>query len=195
MIRIDQVSTRSGDQGKTGLAGGKRVSKSSPRVIAIGSIEETNSAIGLAICFLSYEAEEGKIAECLHAIQNDLFDAGAELASANKRRSESVSVTKISLTQVQRLEEQIANWNTDLPALNSFILPGGTIVSAQLHVARTICRRTELTLWALAEDSEEEVSETLLTYFNRLSDLLFIIGRVANENGARDIPWRPGANS
>lgn len=195
MICIDQVTTRSGDQGKTGLAGGKRVSKSSPRIIAIGSIEETNAAIGLSICSLSKQGEEGKVVDCLRMVQNDLYDAGAELASSNKRKTDATPSIRITAKQVQRLEDHIAHWNKELPALTSFILPGGTDASAQLHVARTVCRRTELALWTLVEDTSEAVSKTLLSYINRLSDLLFVVGRIANENGARDIPWRPGANS
>jgi cob(I)alamin adenosyltransferase len=179
--RLSKITTRTGDRGETGLGDGSRVPKSSPRVAALGDIDELNSAIGL----VSAEQPPAEIAEALSEVQHDLFDLGGE-----------VSIPGHSLltdAHVERLEARIEAWNAELAPLREFILPGGTRAAAAAHLARTICRRAERSLVHLKET--EQVGEPALRYLNRLSDLLFIAGRRLNRAaGGGDVQWRHQRN-
>ena len=184
-VRLDRIYTRGGDAGETSLGDGTRVSKTDPRIEAFGTVDELNSIIGLA---LARGVPEGFRAP-LGRIQNELFDLGADLSVplADERR-ERIRVTH---AQVAWLEELCDRANADLPPLRSFVLPGGTEAAALLHVARTICRRAERLVVALAQ--EDSVNPVALAYLNRLSDLLFILARGANAPGA-EILWKPGSS-
>ena len=164
--RISKVMTKTGDDGKTGLANGSRVWKNCLRMEVLGNIDELNSIIGLVVCENSFE----KISSELIRIQHELFDLGGELASCGSFH--------IEKKQVEYLEESIAFFNTELSPLKEFILPGGVKPAALLHVARSVCRRAERSVVALAR--EESVSPISLQYLNRLSDLLFVLARLAN---------------
>jgi cob(I)alamin adenosyltransferase len=168
-MRITKVYTRAGDKGETSLVGGKRVSKASARVEAYGDVDELNSLIGIA----RTEIDEADANDALRAIQNELFTAGADLASPM-----GVAVPRIESQWVQRLEEVIDRFNEQMPPLEEFILPAGTPGAAALHLARAVCRRAERRIVALAH--EEEINESVLAYINRLSDLLFVLARVVN---------------
>jgi len=175
--RLSKITTRTGDRGETGLGDGSRVAKSSPRVQAVGDIDELNSAIGL----IAAEAPPAEIAEALSEIQHDLFDLGGEVSIPGH--------AMLGDAQVERLEARIEAWNAELPPLKEFILPGGTRATAAAHLARTICRRAERSLVQLNE--KEKTSEPALRYLNRLSDLLFIAGRRLNRAaGGGDVQWR-----
>ncbi len=184
MIKLDKIYTRGGDGGETSLAGGKRVQKHSPRVEACGAVDEANAVIGLAR--LSAGAE---LDVALSRIQNDLFDLGADLATPDL---ETEGALRISDGQVRRLENEIDAINERLAALTSFVLPGGSETSAHLHLARTIVRRAERRTAALT--AGEPVNPAALKYLNRLSDLLFVMARAANDDGNADVLWVPGAN-
>lgn len=183
MVLLSRIYTRGGDKGQTSLGSGTRVSKSDLRVVAMGSVDESNSAIG--ICRLHTSAEIDRI---LSRIQNDLFDAGADLCMPNLDET----ALRISASQVSWLEEQIDILNQQLTPLNSFVLPGGNAAAAYLHMARTIVRRAERDIVALNENFTLNLE--LIKYLNRLSDLLFVLARVANHNGMSDVLWIPGAN-
>jgi len=181
MVRIDRVTTRGGDKGETSLGDGTRLAKDAPRVEAIGAVDEANATIGLLRQHCAGAADA-----VLARIQNDLFDLGADLCvpgegGARLRLPESVSL---------RLEAEIAEMNAALPPLTSFILPGGTAAAAHAHLARTQVRRAERRLVTLARD--ETMNPNLVRYLNRLSDHLFVLGRVLNDNGVRDVLWVPG---
>jgi cob(I)alamin adenosyltransferase len=183
MVRIDRVITRGGDGGRTSLGDGTRVDKDSARVEAFGAVDEANAAIGLLRLHADAEADA-----MLARIQNDLFDAGADLcvpgeAGARLRLTDAPSL---------RLEAEVAAMNAGLPKLTSFVLPGGTAAAAQAHVARTVVRRAERRVVALAR--VEEVNPEVVRFLNRLSDHLFVLGRQLNGGGARDVMWVPGAN-
>lgn len=175
--RLSKITTRTGDRGETGLGDGSRVAKSSPRVQALGDIDELNSAIGLIVA----EEPPAEIAEALNEIQHDLFDLGGEVSIPGH--------TMLGEAQVERLEARIEAWNAELAPLREFILPGGTRAAAAAHLARTICRRAERSLVHLNE--KEKVNAPALRYLNRLSDLLFIAGRRLNRAAGRgDVQWR-----
>jgi cob(I)alamin adenosyltransferase len=175
--RLSKITTRTGDRGETGLGDGSRVAKSSPRVRALGDVDELNSAIGLLVA----EQPPAEIAETLSDVQHDLFDLGGELSIPGH--------AMLGDAQIERLDARIEAWNAELPPLKEFILPGGTRAAAAAHVARTICRRAERSLVALKE--KEKVSDAALRYLNRLSDLLFIAGRRLNRAAGRgDVQWR-----
>src|SRR3954465_2247600 len=179
--RLSKITTRTGDGGDTGLGDGSRVSKTAARVQALGDLDELNSAIGLVLA----EEPPVEVSEALSAVQHDLFDLGGE-----------VSIPGHSILggqQVERLEATIERWNAELPALKEFILPGGTRAAAAAHLARTICRRAEPRGAPLArtEKAGGQVSMDARRYLNRLSDLLFVAGRVLNRHaGAGDVQWR-----
>jgi cob(I)alamin adenosyltransferase len=185
MVRLNRIYTKTGDDGSTGLADGSRRSKSDLRLGSYGTVDELNSVIGLCVG-ASNDADAG-LAELLEAIQHDLFDLGADLATPGTAEG-----LRITSGQVEKLERSIDTHNADLPALESFVLPGGSTPACWLHLARTICRRAERETVALAE--AEEVNPEALRYLNRLSDLLFVLARVANERGKRDVLWVPGKN-
>ena len=185
MVRLTRIYTRGGDKGETSLGDGSRVAKQSPRVAAYGTVDEANAAIGLARLHVDPDADA-----MLARIQNDLFDLGADLCTPQDGRR-AVGALRIIATQVKRLEGEIDAMNAALRPLDSFILPGGTIAAAHLHLARTVTRRAERLVCALA--AAEKVNPEAVKYLNRLSDHLFVLGRRVNDNGARDVLWQPGA--
>ncbi|MFZ1989180.1 MAG: cob(I)yrinic acid a,c-diamide adenosyltransferase [Alphaproteobacteria bacterium] len=189
MVRLTKIYTKTGDDGSTALANGERRKKSDLRVEAYGTVDETNSAIGIARLHTS-----GTVDDMLAAIQNDLFDLGADLATPAPPAGETLPYEPLRITeaQVSRLERDIDTLNAELQPLNSFVLPGGTPPSAYLHLARTIARRAERILVSLT--ARESVSAPALKYLNRLSDFLFVAARYLNDKGARDVLWVPGAN-
>jgi cob(I)alamin adenosyltransferase len=190
MVRLDKIYTRGGDAGATSLVGGERRRKDDLRVEAYGAVDETNAAIGLARLATGADAA---LDAMLARIQNDLFDLGAELATPIKP-GESLPENALSIvqSQVDRLEREIDELNASLAPLKSFVLPGGTPAAAHLHLARTVSRRAERIMVALANAPEEAVGATALRYVNRLSDFLFVAARHANRQ-AGDVLWTPGA--
>jgi cob(I)alamin adenosyltransferase len=188
MVKLNKIYTRTGDDGETSLVNGMRVSKHARRPSAFGEVDEANSVIGLARLHCKSEGREAADA-MLGRIQNDLFDLGADLATPDTGEP----ALRITSVQVVRLETEIDMMNADLEPLNSFILPGGSDVSAWLHLARTVARRAERQMTELA--SEEVVNEAAMQYMNRLSDHLFVLARNLNENGKTDVLWRPGENA
>lgn len=185
MVRLTRIYTRGGDKGETSLGDGARVPKQSLRVEAYGTVDETNAAIGLARLHTVGEDDA-----MLGRIQNDLFDLGADLCTPEDGRR-AAGALRIVAAQTTRLETEIDAMNTALRPLDSFILPGGTPAAAALHLARTVARRAERLVCALA--AEEAVNPEAAKYLNRLSDHLFVLSRRLNDNGARDVLWRPGA--
>jgi cob(I)alamin adenosyltransferase len=188
MVVLNKIYTRRGDDGTAALATGERRAKSDLRFDAIGTIDELNAEIGLARL---HEATMGAdVAAMLPPIQNDLFDLGADLSTPQK--SESRERLRIVSAQVERLEREIDTLNASLAPLTSFVLPGGTPAAAALHVCRTVARRAERLMVALA--AKETVNPEAIRYINRLSDLLFVAARYANDRGALDVLWVPGQN-
>src|SRR6516164_2981238 len=186
MVRLTRIYTRGGDSGETSLGDGARVPKNTLRVTAFGTVDEANAAIGIARLHADPAADE-----MLDRIQNDLFDLGADLCTPEGGRR-SAGALRIVAAQVERLEREIDAMNATLRPLDSFILPGGTAAAAYLHLARTVTRRAERLVSELAR--AETVNPGALKYLNRLSDHLFVLGRRVNDNGSRDVLWRPGAN-
>ena len=177
MPRLSKITTRTGDAGETGLGDGARVPKDSLRVQTLGEVDELNSALGVVLA----EALPDAVRAVLLEAQHDLFDLGGELSIPGH--------AMLREEQVRRLEEALEAWNADLPALKEFILPGGSRAAAAAHLARTICRRAERSLVALGR--AEQISEHARRYLNRLSDLLFVAGRVLNRHAGRgDVQWR-----
>ena len=195
MVKLNKIYTRTGDNGTTGLTDGSRVSKHSSRPQAYGSVDELNSSLGL-VYFCLNKKDSGplssEINNLIKEIQNDLFDLGADLSTPISKGKQKYPPLRIKQSQIDKLEKRIDHYNADLTALNSFILPGGSEASSLLHLSRTIARRAERDTSLLS--SEEEINMKSLTYLNRLSDLLFVLCRVLNENGLRDILWIPGLN-
>lgn len=189
MVTLSRIYTRSGDKGKTSLGDGARVGKQAPRVEAYGTVDEANSVVGLA-CLHAH----GRFADMLARIQNDLFDLGADLCTPAKPDETPGQALRMDQTQVDRLEAEIDAMNATLPPLNSFVLPGGSALAAHLHHARTVVRRAERLMVALAE--AEPVGAAAIAYANRLSDHLFVMARAANaeRGGPGDVLWVPGAN-
>ncbi len=185
MVVLNRIYTRTGDDGTTALANGERRKKYDPRIAAYGTTDEANAAIGIARLHL---AGDRTLDAMLARVQNDLFDVGADLCLPGNDR------LRVAEAQVSRLEREIDELNKDLKPLDSFVLPGGTPAAAYLHLARTICRRAERLIVELADQKGEQVSPTLIRYMNRLSDFLFVAGRFANDKGAHDVLWVPGAN-
>lgn len=184
MVRLTKIYTKTGDSGETGLGDGSRISKTGLRVVAIGAVDETNAAVGIA----RLDAE-GDSDAMLARIQNDLFDLGADLSVPQDGRKAEGRL-RIVEAQVERLEREIDRLNETLEPLTSFILPGGTALAARLHLARTIARRAEIAMVALAE--KEKINPAALRYINRVSDHLFVMARAANRDGMGDVLWRPG---
>jgi cob(I)alamin adenosyltransferase len=179
--RLTKIYTRTGDAGTTGLADGSRVSKDAPRMEAIGTVDELNSALGVLLC----EELPAAVRACLDGVQHDLFDLGGELSVPGH--------TIMTEAHSKRLEEALDRFNAELPALKDFILPGGSRAASLAHVARTVCRRAERTLVAL--DRSEPLAPPLLPYLNRLSDLLFVLARSLNRHaGGDDVYWQQGKN-
>lgn len=175
--RLSKIVTHTGDDGTTGLSDGSRLDKDHVRVEAIGTVDELNSVIGIVLS--GNEAES--IAQVLTSIQHDLFDFGAELATPERNI--------ITDKHIERMEKLVSDFNDELQPLKEFILPGGSLVAANLHHARTVCRRAERVLITLHK--QETLSDVLLKYLNRLSDLLFILSRIANKHdGKNDVLWQ-----
>ncbi|MFO1152610.1 MAG: cob(I)yrinic acid a,c-diamide adenosyltransferase [Rhodospirillales bacterium] len=186
MVTLTRIYTRGGDAGETSLGDGRRVAKSDARVAAYGTVDETNSVIGLARL-----STEGEVDAMLARIQNDLFDLGADLCTPSDGRKAEGALRVVD-AQVDRLEREIDRMNEWLQPLKSFILPGGTPAAAALHLARTVCRRAEREICALA--AHEPVNSAAIRYINRLSDHLFVLARHLNDDGASDVLWVPGGN-
>ena len=187
MVKLNKIYTRTGDDGTSGLVDGSRVPKSSARMVAIGDVDEANSAIGVAIAALD---RTHPLAARLRMIQNEMFDLGADLATPFGTDFEEHAL-RIVPRQASRIEEEIDAMNADLSALTSFILPGGSAAVASLHLARAIVRRAERAGVALA--AEQQVSEAALAYLNRLSDHLFVAARWVAAAEGGDVLWQPGA--
>lgn len=188
MVTLNRIYTRTGDAGTTRLATGEPVSKTDLRVTAYGEVDETNACLGLA----RLHTAGAPLDEILARLQNELFDLGADLAAPAKPDEAEGSVLRILDSQVARLESEIDALNDTLPPLASFVLPGGTPAAAALHLARTVARRAERAAVALAE-SGEPVSGPAMRYLNRLSDLLFVAARAANDGGRAEVFWKSGA--
>lgn len=191
MVRLNRIYTRTGDDGSSGLSTGERRPKDDPRFEAIGSVDETNAAIGVARLHIS---EYPDLDLMLGAIQNDLFDLGADLATPESDKPPAFEPLRILAVQVERLEKEIDYLNRGLAPLTTFVLPGGGAAAAYLHVARTICRRAERDAVALTRKAGEKVNPEAVRYLNRLSDFLFVASRWANDLGGRDVLWVPGQN-
>ncbi len=182
MVRIDRVVTRGGDGGMTSLGDGSRLRKDDPRIEAMGAVDEANAAIGL---LRVVAADDSGVDAMLGRIQNDLFDVGADLCVPG----EGGNRLRLTQTPLARLEAEVEEMNAALPALTSFILPGGSEPAARAHMARVIVRRAERCLAGI-----DGLNPLLQRYLNRLSDHLFVLSRVLNANGANDVLWQPGAN-
>jgi cob(I)alamin adenosyltransferase len=189
MVVLNRIYTKTGDKGETALGNGARVPKHSVRVGAYGTVDELNATLGLARLHA-----EGEMAAAIARVQNDLFDLGADLARPEMAKDHEAGypVLRIVESQVLRLEAEIDAMIARLEPLRSFILPGGSALSAHLHLCRTVARRAEREAVALA--AQEEVNGWAVKYLNRLSDWFFVAGRIANDDGRADILWVPGAN-
>jgi cob(I)alamin adenosyltransferase len=187
-VHLTRIYTKTGDDGTTALGDMSRVPKSSPRIAAFADVDEANAALGVAIAL-------GGLAEDVRAVllrvQNDLFDVGADLCTPVVAEPEFPPL-RVTEEYVTRLEAECDRWNERLEPLRSFVLPGGSAGSALLHVARTVVRRAERLVWVLLAAEPETTNKTPALYLNRLSDLLFILGRVANDDGNADVLWKPG---
>jgi cob(I)alamin adenosyltransferase len=193
MVTLNKIVTKAGDGGKTRLATGEEAPKHAPRVEAYGAVDETNAAIGVARLHLAALAELDAI---MARVQNDLFDLGADLATPENSKDGKplpFEPLRIQESQVERLEREIDAVNAKLAPLTSFVLPAGSPAAAHLHLARTIARRAERAVARLMETPDERVSAAAFKYLNRLSDLLFVAARAANEDGRADVLWKPGA--
>lgn len=190
MVKLNKIYTKTGDDGQTGLVGGVRVRKDDPRVEAYGTVDEANSFIGFAV---TQALSDTRLADVLRLIQNDLFDLGADLATPVTASETPTSALRITPAQTLRLEHTIDDWNAPIPPLASFVLPGGSALAAALHMARTVARRAERAAVALRESDPKTTNAEPIRYLNRLSDLLFVLARAANENGRLDVLWKPGA--
>lgn len=188
-VHLTRIYTRTGDDGSTGLSDFSRVSKNDPRLVAYADCDETNAAIGTAIALGSPNEH---LAAVLRQVQNDLFDAGADLSTPVVEDPEYPPL-RITQAYIDRLEGWCDEFNEPLTPLKSFILPGGTALSALLHVARTAARRAERSAWNAVDTHGDSISVLPAKYLNRLSDLLFILSRVANPDG--DVLWQPGGGA
>lgn len=191
MVKLNKIYTRTGDNGTTGLVAGPRRLKSDLRVDAYGAVDETNAFVGAA---RQYTADVPDLDATLMRIQNDLFDLGADLATPDTGEKPEYEPLRIVASQVDWLETEIDRLNADLEPLRSFVLPAGSAASAALHVARTVARRAERQMVALAQIETEIVSREAIAYINRLSDFLFVAARWTNDKGQADALWIPGKN-
>ena len=190
MVALNRIYTRGGDAGETSLGDGQRRPKYDLRVEAFGTVDEANCAIGLAR--LSTARENPELDAILARVQNDMFDLGADLCTPDTGKDLGYEPLRIIQSQVDRLEREIDALNARLAPLKSFVLPGGSPAAAALHLARTVTRRAERLMVDLARQPGEKVGEAAIRYINRLSDLLFVASRTANDNGAGDVLWTPG---
>jgi cob(I)alamin adenosyltransferase len=186
MVYLSRIYTKTGDSGETALGDGTRVPKDHPRVTAYGSVDELNAVLGLLLTLDPRPAE----ADLLRTIQNDLFDVGADLCRPQAADEAPGARLRVRADQVERLEQAIDRLNAGLSPLTSFVLPGGNPAAAWAHLARTVCRRAEREVVTLS--SEVTVNPAVVVYLNRLSDLLFVLSRVYNNNGRDDVLWQPG---
>ncbi|MHB1423020.1 MAG: cob(I)yrinic acid a,c-diamide adenosyltransferase [Gemmataceae bacterium] len=186
MVYLSRIYTKTGDRGDTGLGDGSRVPKDHPRVTAYGSVDELNSILGLLVSQFPQTPE----IDLIRSIQNDLFDVGADLCLPQSADKKPGAHLRVRAEQAERLEQAIDRLNANLTPLTSFILPGGHGAAAWCHLARTVCRRAERDVITLARG--ETINPQIIVYLNRLSDLLFVLARVYNNNGRDDILWRPG---
>lgn len=194
MVKLNKIYTRTGDDGTTGLGTGDRVKKYDARVAAYGTVDEANAAIGLARLHSGADPDLAELDAMLERIQNDMFDLGADLCTPDTGADLGYEPLRIAESQVDRLEGEIDRLNADLDPLKSFVLPGGTPVSAYLHQARTVTRRAERIAYELNDSDDTRVGDAALKYLNRLSDFLFVAGRWANDKGKADVLWVPGQN-
>jgi cob(I)alamin adenosyltransferase len=187
MVVLSKIYTKTGDKGETALGNGARVPKQSLRVSAYGTVDETNATLGLARLHA-----QGEMDAALARVSNDLFDLGADLCTPDRHLDSTLPYTPLRMVagQVERLEQEIDALNARLTPLRSFILPGGSALAAHLHLCRTVCRRAERLVVELA--SQEDVNPEAIRYLNRLSDWFFVTGRIANDDGAKDVLWVPG---
>ena len=191
MVVLNRIYTRTGDDGTTALGTGERRKKYDPRIEAYGTVDETNSVLGLARL---HTKDAPEVDAMLARIQNDLFDLGADLCMPDKGKGPGGARLTVTEAQVSRLEQEIDRLNAELKPLRSFVLPGGSAGAAALHLARTVCRRAERLIAELANSPDEEVSAPVLKYVNRLSDFLFVAARYLNDKGTADVLWQPGQN-
>jgi len=195
MVVLTKIYTRTGDSGTTALGTGARVPKNHLRISAYGTVDELNASLGMALLSLpDTPGDEATMRASLIRIQNDLFDLGADLCVPDTGEELPYEPLRMSNEQATWLESEIDRMNGELQPLTSFVLPGGTPAAAALHMSRTICRRAERLVVALAATEDEHVSEPALKYINRLSDYLFVASRYVNDKGAGDVLWKPGAN-
>lgn len=196
MVRLSKIYTKTGDDGTTGLGDLSRVPKTDVRVEAYGTVDEANAAIGVCVALIGADAGETArgIGDLLRSIQNDMFDVGADLCCPETAEEKPGERLRITPAQTERLERAIDQFNERLKPLNSFILPGGSALAASLHVARTVARRAERVVVELLHADPTRTGTEGVRYLNRLSDLLFVLARVANEDGAKDVLWVPGAS-
>jgi cob(I)alamin adenosyltransferase len=197
MVVLNRIYTKTGDAGTTALGNGERVAKTHVRVAAYGTVDETNATIGMARFHLA-TCDAGRayanVDAMLFAIQNDLFDLGADLCVPDRGEKLEYEPLRVTDAQVLRVESDIDSLNADLKPLRSFVLPGGSPAAVALHVSRTVCRRAERLMVELAALPAEPVSEAALKYINRLSDFLFVASRYVNAKGEGDVLWVPGKN-
>ncbi len=191
MVVLNRIYTRTGDDGTTALGTGERRKKYDLRIAAYGTLDEVNAALGIARL---HTASDAALDAVLARIQNDLFDAGADLTTPGRGKGPAGARLTVTETQVSWLESEIDRLNGELAPLRSFVLPGGSAASAYLHLARTVCRRAERLIVELKDKPDESVGDEVLKYVNRLSDFLFVASRYANDKGRRDVLWEPGQN-
>ena len=188
MVKLNKIYTKTGDDGTTGLVRGPRRSKADLRIECFGTVDEANSFIGMARL---HTAAMPKLDRLLARVQNDLFDLGSDLATPGADPAGAAPSLRITAQQAEWIEEQIDHYNEALKPLTSFVLPGGTPLAVALHLARTVTRRAERLVVELIA-AEPDVNNAVLVYLNRLSDLMFVMARVANSNGDSDVLWTPG---
>ncbi|RYE45785.1 MAG: cob(I)yrinic acid a,c-diamide adenosyltransferase [Hyphomicrobiales bacterium] len=188
MVKLNKIYTKTGDDGTTGLVRGPRRSKADLRIECFGTVDEANSFIGMARL---HTAAMPKLDRLLARVQNDLFDLGSDLATPGADPAGAAPSLRITAQQAEWVEEQIDHYNEALKPLTSFVLPGGTPLAVALHLARTVTRRAERLVVELIA-AEPDVNNAVLVYLNRLSDLMFVMARVANSNGDSDVMWTPG---
>ncbi len=191
MVVLNKIYTRTGDDGTTALGTGERRKKYDLRVAAYGTLDEANSVLGIARL---HTGDDAALDAALSRIQNDLFDVGADLTTPGKGKGPGGARLTVTQAQVTWLEDEIDRLNAELAPLRSFVLPGGSVAAAYLHLARTVCRRAERLIAELNDKPDESVTPEVLKYVNRLSDFLFVAARHANDKGGRDVLWKPGQN-
>ena len=190
MVNLTRIYTRTGDDGTTSLGDMSRTGKNDPRLKAYADVDEANCTIGLALSLTTFDEP---VRALLVAVQNDLFDVGADLCTPVVENPEHEPL-RVTDAYVERLEAACDEYNDKLEPLRSFVLPGGTVGASQLHVARTVVRRAERSTWAALDTYHGGMNPLTATYLNRLSDLLFILARLANKDAGGDVLWQPGAN-